>query len=91
MRYVSKTTEIEAIQYTGYNKSDIEYWIKNITDKPCSLKEWKGDGINFTSLLILDQDKKLTARAYDYVVRSEDNSFYPMCHELFENLFKENV
>lgn len=86
-KYKTLKKSVDACQYDGNNKIFIEQWMIGRYDPDFQLDEWIGSGPYFDALLVVDNDRKITARQYDYVVRGENGKFYSVNRDIFETFF----
>ena len=79
MKYIHKPTEIEAVQYTGDNKEEINPLTQDGTI------EYVSEG----RLAIINPNGELTVNVGDYVIKGEKEGDYWVCaSDVFEKSYE---
>lgn len=80
MRYRKKPVEIEAVQYTGKNYTEIMIFVKN----SCYFGPY-ADGTH--ELFIRTLEGTMHASVGDYIIKGVDGEFYPCKPDIFEKTY----
>lgn len=88
-KYKKKPVVIEAVQYYGQNKEEIDNFIGLVTEE-----EYKFDGDRTNSasvrvLFIQTLEGKMEVSPMDYVIKGVKGEFYPCKPDIFEQTYEE--
>lgn len=75
-KYRKKPVVIEAIQWTGHNKDDVKYFMRE------SCYEFLGD-----ILYIYTLEGRMIASQNDYIIKGIDGEYYPCKPHIFEQTY----
>lgn len=76
MKFKRKLAEIEAIQWTGKNRTEIEAFCPDIMAAPGT-----------SSLLIANREEEMRVDIGDWIIRGVDGECYPCKPDIFERTY----
>jgi len=82
MRFRKRPVEIEAVQWTGHNCTEV-YDILNVGGSA-----WRGQ---FGSLVIPTLEGEVRADPGDWIIRGSKGEFYPCKPAIFEETYEEVI
>lgn len=83
MKYRKKPVEIEALQWTGNNLTEMEEFVVNQNGK-------QFDTVG-TSLFIHTLEGSMRAKPTDYIIKGVKNEFYPCDESIFKITYEQIV
>jgi len=85
MKYRKKPVEIEAVQYLGFNKTEIDEFVGNILSRKLESETayLAGKGAPMFSLIIPTLEGDMKAQHGDYIIKGVKGEFYPCKPDIF--------
>lgn len=92
MKYVKNPVVVEAVQYNGLNKKDIEQFVgKELNQELFSDSAYKaGKGAPLFSLTIPTLEGDMTALSGDYIIKGVNGEFYPCKPDIFKKTYTKS-
>lgn len=87
MKYVTKPVEIEAIQWTGYNKEEIRNFCEEVA-KFSLVKYLHDEKPSYWTLKIETLEGTMKAETGDYIIKGLRGEFYPCKPDVFHVKYK---
>ena len=90
-RYRKKPIEIEAIQFTGTNKQEIEQFVGKVLDFEVASRSALQMGLptDITSIFINTLEGRMEASVGDYIIKGVQGEFYPCKPDIFGATYEE--
>ena len=88
-KYKKKPVVIEAVQYYGQNKEEIDNFIGSVTEEEY---KFDGDRTNSASIRVLfiqTLEGKMEVSPMDYVIKGVQGEFYPCKPDIFKQTYEE--
>lgn len=91
MKYRKKPVEIEAIQYNGLNREEIEKFVscKLEQELETDLAYQVGCGAPIFNIAINTLEGKMKAIPGDYIIKGIKGEFYPCKPDIFEQTYEK--
>ena len=89
-KYVKKPVEIEAMQWTGFNPTEIkEFAGDNVEIKYYDAAYEAGAGPMMATITIHTLEGDMKANHGDYIIKGVKGEFYPCRQDIFEQTYEE--
>jgi len=89
-KYIKKPVEVEALQWTGFNPTEMEEFAgDNITVEYSDAAYEAGAGPITATITIHTLEGDMKVKQEDYIIKGVKGKFYPCRKDIFEQTYEE--